>query len=84
MRFAATFTNDFTGWQKVTLPFSSFSRTSPISRTNKLAAPPNDGLTLTEMWGYRLNASADSQGNFYLDNVALAQSMKLYLPIVLK
>ncbi|MGB0385677.1 MAG: carbohydrate binding domain-containing protein [Ardenticatenaceae bacterium] len=71
-RFEATFTNDFTGWQKVSIPFTSFTRSA-----SQPVGAPDDGLTLTEVWGYGLKLtansrnSAQSSGTFMVDEVQL-------------
>jgi len=46
-RFEASFVDDFSGWQQVEIPFTEFSRGAeqPIGA-------PDDGLTLTDVWGY--------------------------------
>jgi beta-glucanase (GH16 family) len=46
-RFESTFVDDFDGWQEVVVPFDSFSRSA-----NQPAGAPDDGLGLTEVWGY--------------------------------
>ena len=45
--FEASFADDFTGWQKIVIPFTAFTRS-----TEQPAGAPNDGLTLTEVNGY--------------------------------
>jgi beta-glucanase (GH16 family) len=72
-RFDATFTDDFTGWQKITLPFTTFTR----SATQPDNAP-NDGLGLNEVWGYGFQMPVDGRstevaGQFMLDEVRLEQ-----------
>ncbi|MEZ4631718.1 MAG: carbohydrate binding domain-containing protein [Deinococcales bacterium] len=64
-RFEASFSDNFSGWQKVTLPFSSFSRSA-----EQMAQAPNDGLGLGEVWGYGFEI-LDSQGTWYMDEVGL-------------
>ncbi|HOV47944.1 MAG TPA: carbohydrate binding domain-containing protein [Anaerolineae bacterium] len=71
--------DDFSGWKRVILPFSAFTR----SAEQPLDAP-NDGLTLSEVWGYSLELPAGSQGAFYLDEVQLAHLNTLYLPLVFR
>jgi len=78
-RFEATFTDDFAGWQKVLIPFSSFVRSA-----EQPAGAPNDGLTLTEVWGYGFVLPEDSDGTFYLDQVRLLDLQYYYLPLVFK
>jgi beta-glucanase (GH16 family) len=46
-RWEASFADNFDGWQEVVVPFSSFSRS-----TDQPAGAPDDGLTLSEVWGY--------------------------------
>ncbi|NUM46065.1 MAG: family 16 glycosylhydrolase, partial [Anaerolineales bacterium] len=45
-RFSATFTDNFTGWHEITLPFADFTRSAVQPPT-----APDDGLNL-EIWGY--------------------------------
>lgn len=61
-RFSTTFTDNFTGWQEVLVPFSDFRRS-----INQPRNAPNDGLNL-EIWGYQLRLP---QGTFYLDKLRL-------------
>ncbi|UCH26642.1 MAG: family 16 glycosylhydrolase, partial [Trueperaceae bacterium] len=65
-RFDYNFTDDFTGWRFVTIPFASFTRATDFQP----GGAPNDGLGLTEMWGWAvvLPFGTDS---FYLDHVGL-------------
>ncbi|MCO5204676.1 MAG: family 16 glycosylhydrolase [Anaerolineae bacterium] len=71
-RFDATFVDDFTGWQQITLPFIGFTR----SATQPDNAP-NDGLGLNEVWGYgfQMPDSGDRNpqvaGEFMLDQIRL-------------
>lgn len=46
-RFEATFVDNFSGWQLVHVPFTAFTRSA-----EQPAGAPNDGLNLTEVWGY--------------------------------
>ncbi len=78
-RFEASFTDDLTGWQKISLPFSSFSRSA-----SQPAGAPNDGLTLTEVWGYGLHLPENSSGSFMMDWVYLETYYTQYLPTVMK
>jgi len=66
-RFTATFTDNFTGWRKVILPFRSFSRAA-----QQPAGAPNDGLTLSQVWGYGFTLPQAASGTLYLDQVRLA------------
>lgn len=54
-RFEATFVDDFTGWQQITLPYSAFVRS-----VDQPAGAPNDGLTLTDVWGYGFKLPVNS------------------------
>ena len=47
-RFDHDFTDDFAGWRLVRIPFSAFERATDFQP----AGAPDDGLTLTEMWGW--------------------------------
>jgi hypothetical protein len=67
-RFHATFTDDFAGWQHVSLPWSVFYRGSW-----QPPGAPDDGLTLTEVWAYALALPIGTSGTFYLDDVALVK-----------
>ncbi|MEM7797969.1 MAG: family 16 glycosylhydrolase [Chloroflexota bacterium] len=46
-RFETTFTDDFTGWQKITIPYDSFTRSA-----EQPDGAPNDGLSMESIWGY--------------------------------
>ncbi len=83
-RFATTFTDNFTGWEQLSFPFSSFSRVPDPTATRQSTQIPDDGLTLTEMWGYSIDLPAESSGAFYLDQIRLAETSKLYLPLIMK
>ncbi len=77
-RFEATFTDNFTGWRKVFVPFTDFTRS-----VEQPAGAPNDGLTLTEVWGYGFAFPEGSSGTFHLDQIRLyTLDQKIYLPII--
>ncbi len=78
-RFETTFTDSFTGWKKMTLPFSNFTRSAIQPE-----GAPDDGLTLSEMWGYGFWMPAGSHGAFYLDEVRTLDLTKIYLPLVMR
>ena len=65
-RFDYDFADNFTGWRYIRIPFSSFERATDFQP----AGAPNDGLTLTEMWGWAmvLPASATPR-TFSIDDV---------------
>ncbi len=65
-RFEATFVDGFTGWQKVYLPFEDFTRSS-----DQPAGAPDDGLTLTEIWGYGVQLPDSTTGSFHMDRIYL-------------
>jgi beta-glucanase (GH16 family) len=78
-RFDATFVDDFTGWQKVTIPFSEFERSAV-----QPAGAPDDGFGLDEVWGYEFGLPAGAYGTYTLDQVRLVNiaSYWMYLPFV--
>ncbi len=49
-RFDFNFTDDASGWRFVRIPFSAFLRATDFQPPGA----PDDGLTLTEMWGWSL------------------------------
>ena len=66
-RFEATFVDDFTGWQEIVIPFDAFSRSAA-----QPAGAPDDGLTLSEVWGYGFKLPADgSVATALVDQVRL-------------
>jgi beta-glucanase (GH16 family) len=65
-RFDALFTDNFSGWKQVSLPFSAFDRSS-----EQPVGAPDDGLGLTEVWGYGFGLPSDFNPPVYLDQVAL-------------
>jgi beta-glucanase (GH16 family) len=69
-RFEATFVDDFSGWQEVYIPFDSFIRSS-----EQPFKAPDDGLNLTEIWGYGFKSPDDGSttGMIVLDQVRLIQ-----------
>jgi hypothetical protein len=67
-RFEAAFVDNFSGWQEVNIPFDRFVRS-----VEQPANAPNDGLNLTEIWGYgfELPDSGAATGYLMLDQVRL-------------
>jgi hypothetical protein len=63
-RFEAQFVDDFTGWQQITIPFADLTRSAVQPE-----GAPNDGLTLTEVWGYGFQFESGTSGQFKLDRV---------------
>ncbi|MEM8534495.1 MAG: CIA30 family protein [Chloroflexota bacterium] len=78
-RFEYTFTDDSTDWQQIELPWSAFER----SQTFQPSGAPDDGLTLTEMWGLSL-APVSGSGSFMMDDIMLLPNLHcVMLPIVM-
>ncbi len=67
-RFEANFVDNFSGWRKITVPFSAFARSA-----QQPAGAPNDGLGLNQVWGYGITLPANSSGTFHMDQVQLAR-----------
>ena len=67
-RFEATFVDDVAGWRQVTIPFTDLVRSD-----EQPEGAPNDGLTLTDVWGYgfRLPDAGTAAGSLLLDQVRL-------------
>jgi beta-glucanase (GH16 family) len=73
-RFETSFVDDTPGWKQVSLPFPSFTRS-----TWQPKGAPNDGLTLSSVWGYGLvlPPSGLANGSLLLDKVRLIQPLEL-------
>ncbi len=78
-RFEASFVDNFTGWRKINLPFADFTRSA-----GQPVGAPNDGLTLTEVWGYDIILPAGGSALFHLDRVYLETSFIYYLPVIFR
>jgi len=65
-RFEYTFPDDVAGWRQITIPFSELSR-SAVQRDGA----PDDGLGLSEIWGYSWRLQAGNSGSSYLDKLRL-------------
>ena len=63
-RFQTTFTDSSTEWQQVSIPVADFARS-----VEQPAGAPDDGLTLSEVWGYGFEIPATSVGGFRVDLV---------------
>lgn len=63
-RFAAAFVDDFTGWQQIEVPFTSFTRSA-----EQPAGAPDDGLGLNEVWGYGFSLPDGGTGTAWIDQV---------------
>src|SRR5688572_15182383 len=73
-RFETSFIDDTPGWKEVSLPFAGFSRSAWQPK-----GAPNDGLTLSQVWGYGLvlpPRGLDS-GSLLLDKVRLIQPLEV-------
>lgn len=68
-RFEATVKDDFSGWRKVTVPFSAFTRSK-----RQPDGAPSDGLSLREVWGYELAVPGGYRGPLLLDQLRLKLS----------
>jgi beta-glucanase (GH16 family) len=65
-RFEAQVKDDFQGWRQITVPFSAFKRSK-----QQPAGAPNDGLTLTQVWGYGIDVPAANRGPLLIDQLRL-------------
>ena len=67
-RWEATFADNFIGWQQVAIPFATLTRS-----TNQPVGAPDDGLTLSDVWGYgfELPEGGTTSGTMRLDQVQL-------------
>ncbi|UCG24460.1 MAG: hypothetical protein JSW55_00180, partial [Chloroflexota bacterium] len=67
-RWEATFADSFEGWQQVVIPFASLTRSA-----EQPDGAPDDGLTLSEVWGYgfELPEGGTTSGTMRLDQVRL-------------
>ncbi|MCB9113536.1 MAG: family 16 glycosylhydrolase [Caldilinea sp.] len=64
-RFEAQFRDDFSGWKRVSVPFSSFKRSDDQPK-----GAPRDGLTLSSVWGYGFQIPGGYRGQqILLDQV---------------
>lgn len=67
-RFDYVVTDDFNGWQKIVIPFGDFTRATDFQP----GGAPDDGLTLTEMWGFAIVLDGGA-GMLSLDDIVLEQ-----------
>ncbi len=71
-RFVRSVVDNFTGWKEFTWPWWEFAR-----RTDwQPAGAPNDGLTLSEVYGFNVSPVGGS-GSFSLDQVELTKPVLL-------
>ncbi len=65
-RFEYKFVDNASGWRRFSIPWATFQR-----RTDwQPAGAPNDGLTLSQVWGFNF-APITGRGSFQLDQVQL-------------
>ncbi|GGW19760.1 hypothetical protein GCM10018980_24410 [Streptomyces capoamus] len=65
--WTASFTDDFTGWKQIRLPFTDFAYRTDYQPVGGI----DHVLGLKEMWGYALTLPAGTKGDFALDDVEL-------------
>jgi beta-glucanase (GH16 family) len=65
-RFDASFTDNFTGWRRITLPFKSFTRSA-----QQPAGAPSGKLDLKEIWGYSFSVPEGVQNPVHLAQIGL-------------
>ena len=67
-RYYQRFTEDFVGWQQISLPFAFFQRRTDYQP----GGAPADGLNLTDVSGYAFNMPAVASATiYYVDQVEL-------------
>ncbi|GAA3148306.1 hypothetical protein GCM10010521_39620 [Streptomyces rameus] len=65
--WTTSFTDDFTGWKRIELPFTDFTYRTDYQPVGGI----DHVLGLKEMWGYALTLPAGTKGDFALDDVEL-------------
>ncbi len=83
-RFEASFVDNFSGWQQVTIPFADMVRSD-----DQPADAPDDGLTLTDVWGYGVKLPDETSGMFHMDRIYLETTIPmpvymLYVPVAVR
>ena len=63
-RFETTFTDSVAGWQQVSIPIGDFVRSA-----DQPAGAPDDGLTLSDVWGYGFDLPYAAAGVYQIDFV---------------
>ncbi len=63
-RFETSFTDDVSGWQFVSIPVTDFVRSA-----DQPVGAPNDGLGLTDVWGYGFDVPYPAAGTYQVDLV---------------
>ena len=67
-RYEYRFVDNFSGWKSFILPWNDFTRRADWQP----AGAPNNGLTLTQIWGYDF-APISGSGSFQLDQIVLVK-----------
>jgi hypothetical protein len=67
-RYEYRFTDNFSGWRTFVLAWSSFTRRADWQP----AGAPNNGLTLSQVWGYSF-APLSGSGSFQIDQIQLVK-----------
>ena len=76
-RYYQRFTEDFSGWKQISLPFSLFQRRTDFQP----GGAPADGLNLTEVSGFAFNLPAVASPTlYYVDQVELYGDLSRILP----
>ncbi|MFF9090226.1 glycoside hydrolase family 3 N-terminal domain-containing protein [Streptomyces sp. NPDC014991] len=65
--WTTSFTDDFTGWKQIELPFTDFTYRTDYQPVGGI----DHVLGLKEMWGYAVTLPAGTKGDFALDDVEL-------------
>ncbi|MGW2777498.1 glycoside hydrolase family 3 protein [Streptomyces olivaceoviridis] len=65
--WTTSFTDDFTGWKQIRLPFTDFAYRTDYQPVGGI----DHVLGLKEMWGYALTLPAGAKGDFAMDGVEL-------------
>ncbi|WP_306188261.1 glycoside hydrolase family 3 N-terminal domain-containing protein [Streptomyces sp. MK5] len=65
--WTTSFTDDFSGWKQVELPFTDFTYRTDYQPVGGI----DHVLGLTRMWGYALTLPAGTEGDFAMDDVEL-------------
>lgn len=65
--WTTSFTDDFTGWKQVEIPFSDFAYRTDYQPVGGI----DHVLGLTQMWGYAVTLPAGAKGTFAMDDVEL-------------
>ncbi|MGF1238516.1 glycoside hydrolase family 3 N-terminal domain-containing protein [Streptomyces sp. SID8499] len=65
--WTTSFTDDFTGWKQIELPFADFTYRTDYQPVGGI----DHVLSLTQMWGYSLTLPTGVEGRFAMDGVEL-------------